>query len=126
MSDKKTILLIIDDEVDLLEITAYQLKAKGYEVITAQDGAEGLECLKTTDPALILLDMNMPKINGLEFYDKICDENKNPKYPVLFLSARANIDDLLKDLKVAGVMSKPFENDKLLQKIESIISPVAQ
>ena len=66
---KKTILLI-DDELDLVEMAKFLFEAKGFNVVTASDGEMGLEQLEHCDPDLIVLDLNMPKMGGLEFYQK--------------------------------------------------------
>jgi len=119
MSDQKTILLI-DDDVDLQELVKITLKVKGYRVEIAGNGFEALEKLKTLTPDLIILDMNMPKMGGLEFYQKICVNDK-PKYPVLVLTARANMEQLFRQFNIDGFMSKPFEIDDLLKEVAMII-----
>lgn len=120
MADQKTILLI-DDEVDLQQLVKIALKSHGYEVVTANNGLEGLEVLKNLSPHLIILDMNMPKMGGLEFYQKICDANNQPIYPVLVLTARTNMEHLFKEFNIDGFMSKPFEIDGLLTTVDAII-----
>ncbi len=121
MNDKK-IILVIDDEVDLAEMIGFQLMARGFEVVTAHNGQEGLERLKTINPQLIILDMNMPKMGGIDFYKNICDSSANPRYPVFVLTARANMEKLFKDFNVAGFLAKPFEIGELVEKIEMIIA----
>ncbi len=120
MSTPKTILLI-DDEIDLQQLVKMALKSKGYHVETAGNGIEGLAKLETMKPDLIILDMNMPKMGGLEFYQKICVQDK-PRYPVLVLTARANMEQLFKQLNIDGFMAKPFEIDDLLSEVATIIS----
>jgi DNA-binding response OmpR family regulator len=114
-------LLIIDDEEDLRDTIEYKFKASGFKVVTAVDGLDGLEKLKTVKPDLIILDMNMPRMNGLQFYQKITGKDEKPMYPVLVLTARANMEQLFKDLDVDGFMFKPFELDELLKETETII-----
>ncbi len=121
MGVRKTILLI-DDEVDLVDLVKFQLVAKGYNVVTANDGLEGLERLKIVKPDLIILDMNMPRMGGLEFYGKISTDRGKSKYPVLVLTARANLEKTFKDIAVDGFMSKPFEIDQLILEVERITS----
>lgn len=120
MGTQKTVLLI-DDEIDLLEMIQYQLESKGMKVVTAQDGAEGLEKLKTLKPHLIVLDMNMPRMGGIEFYKRICDKDGNPQYPVVVLTARANMEQFFRDIEVDGFLPKPFEIDQLVQEVERVI-----
>ena len=121
MSDKKTILLI-DDEIDLQQLVKIALNSRGYKVETANNGLEGLEKLKTITPHLIILDLNMPKMGGLVFYQKICDKNNQPKYSVLILTARANMATLFQDFIIDGFKTKPFEIDELLDEVDTIIN----
>ena len=121
MSSSKTILLI-DDEIDLQQLVKITLKSKGYAVETANNGLEGLTKLETMKPDLIILDMNMPKMGGLEFYQNISGKNDKPPYPVLVLTARANMEQLFKQLNIDGFMAKPFEIDDLLKEVETIIN----
>jgi len=120
MSSQKT-LLIIDDEEDLRDTVEYKFKAGGFNVVTAVDGLDGLEKLKTVKPDLIILDMNMPRMNGLQFYQKIKGADEKPKHPVLVLTARANMEQLFRDLDVDGFIVKPFELDQLIKEAETII-----
>ena len=119
-NQQKTILLI-DDEINLQQLVKIAIKSKGYHVETANNGLEGLEKLKTLKPDLIILDMNMPKMGGVEFYQKICDKNSKPQYPVLILTARANMEQLFKEFNIDGFMAKPFEINDLLNEVGTII-----
>ena len=119
---KKTI-LIIDDDPDLVQIIKTVLNGAGYEVVTASNGLQGLERLKTVIPHVIVLDMNMPKMGGISFYYEIANSyDKKPKYPVLVLTARANMEQLFRDMDVDGFMTKPFEIDQLVKEVGIIIS----
>ena len=120
MDEEKKILLI-DDEIDLQQLIKVVLSSKGYNVTTADNGLDGLEKLEAANPDLILLDMNMPKMGGVEFYQKICDAWSRPKYPVLILTARANMEEFFKGMDVDGFMAKPFEIDDLLAEVQRII-----
>ncbi len=120
MNSAKTILLI-DDEEDLLQLVKIALESKGYHVETAINGIEGLARLETVKPDLIILDMNMPKMGGVEFYQRICQGTDRPSYPVLVLTARANMEQLFKQLDIDGFMTKPFEIADLLHEVEIII-----
>ena len=118
--DQKTI-LVIDDEIDLQQLVKIALRSRDYKVETANNGVEGLAKLKTLTPHLIILDLNMPKMGGMEFYQRICDSKNQPKYPILILSARANMTQLFKDFIIDGFMTKPFEVDELLDDVDTII-----
>ena len=121
MSIKRKI-LIIDDEADLSSMVAYQFSAKGFEVQTALDGLEGLQKAGQFKPDLILLDINMPRMGGIEFYSKISAVDGSPLYPVMVITARANVEGLFKDLPINGFMTKPFEIDELIAQAELIIN----
>jgi DNA-binding response OmpR family regulator len=121
MSDKK-IILVVDDEEDLREAMKFQLQANGFDVITASDGIEALERLKEKTPDLILLDVNMPRMTGLEFCNHIKDENGELNPAVLIVSARANIEEAFKGLNIKGLIIKPFDLDELINKAKEIIS----
>lgn len=119
--DQKRIILVIEDDVDVQQLLKMSLKIKGYQVETANNGLEGLEKLKRISPHLIILDLNMPKMGGLVFYQNICDSSNKPKYPVMILTARANMTQLFQDLVIDGFKTKPFEIDELLNEVEAII-----
>lgn len=119
MGNEKKI-LIIDDEADLTEMAAYRIKKAGYSVETACNGLEGLKKLEHFIPDLIILDINMPVMGGIEFYEKTLEANDKPKYPILVLTARANMEGLFRQLYVDGFMNKPYEFDDLLREIKVI------
>ncbi len=120
MENKKTILLI-DDEVDLVDMIEFFLVSKGYIVVTAHDGLEGLERLKEIRPDLIILDINMPRMDGLEFFQKITGPDNRSLHPVLVLTARANAEEMVRTIGVDGFISKPFDIEHLIERVESIV-----
>ena len=114
-------ILIIDDEIDLVQMIGFQFSAKGFDVKTASDGLVALEIVHHFKPDLIILDINMPRMGGIEFYSKICNASGKPLYPVLVLTARANIKGLFQDLQIDGFIIKPFEIDQLIHEADLII-----
>ena len=127
-------ILVVDDEEFLRENLKYVFEKRGYDVTLAADGVLGLKALETCTPDLIILDLNMPNMGGIEFFQQIC-EGDRPKYPVLVLTARANMDSLYKDFNMAqffrdfnvdGVMSKPFELQVLVEQVAAIIDKHAK
>jgi len=121
MDEPKKILLI-DDEINLQQLVKVVLTSKGYSVTTANNGQDGLEKLEAANPDLIILDMNMPVMGGVEFYQRICDAWSQPKYPILILTARANMEEFFKGMDVDGFMAKPFEIDDLLAEVQRILA----
>ena len=118
---EKTI-LILEDEKEIAQLYAKRLKDKGYVTELAFDGLEGLEKLKTLKPDLILLDLNMPRMGGLEFYQHICDSKGIPKHPVLVLTGRADLEKLFKEFHVDGFIIKPFDGSRLSEEVEIILN----
>lgn len=86
MDDKKPLILLVDDSEEFREIFSMRLGASGFEVVTASDGAEGLEKLKSIKPDLVLLDMQMPGMNGIETIEKIKSNPDTRNLKVVFLT----------------------------------------
>ena len=82
-------ILIVDDEKDILEFLSYNLKKEGFEILTANNGLEGLEMATKEVPDLIILDVMMPEMDGIEACEKIRESPSLEDTLVLFLTARA-------------------------------------
>lgn len=114
-------ILLIDDDVDLTQVFQIILEREGFQVRVAHDGKKGLELLQETSPDLIILDMNMPGMGGIEFFHKIYDKDQEKtKYPVLVTTARDNLETLFRDLHADGFLAKPFEMSELLKEVRRI------
>ncbi len=117
---KKKILILEDDEVGIL-YTRF-LISKGYDVILARDGIEGLEKLKDMEPDLIIMDVSMPRMSGVGFYEEICTLRGKPRYPVLVVTGRMDLELTFANLPVDGVILKPIQREEFLKKIENILN----
>jgi two-component system chemotaxis response regulator CheY len=115
-------ILVLENEKEIARLYAKCLKAEGYDPELAFDGLEGLEKLKDIKPDLILLDLAMPKMSGLEFYEHICSSHEKCKYPVLVLTGRADLETVFKDFPVDGFIIKPFGGTRLLKEVNIIIN----
>lgn len=111
-------ILIVDDEKNILEIIAFNLKKEGYQVIKAADGEEGLKKALEEDPDLILLDIMMPKMDGYEVCKKI-REKKNT--PIIMLTARAEEVDKVLGLELGAddYVTKPFGVRELMARVKA-------
>jgi CheY-like chemotaxis protein len=118
---KNRILLIDDDDSLRLTLSDF-LKIEGYDVITADSGEKGLKKLVTTMPDLIILDMSMPGMGGVGFLKEISSPDGKPKYPVLVLTARANMAEFFANIDVDGFLAKPCDRDALLTEVARIVS----
>ncbi|MFP4472992.1 MAG: response regulator transcription factor [Candidatus Omnitrophota bacterium] len=116
-------ILIIEDDHDIVSLLGYRLKQHGYDVLSAHDGEAGLHTAQNDSPDLIILDLNLPVLNGFT----ICSMLKsNPEYqniPIIMLTARDGYADNIFDDKVRpeAYFTKPFEVDELLAKIEELL-----
>jgi len=97
MAAAKKSILIIDDDRVLLKLAGSAFKKKGYNVYEATNGVEGLEKLDMVEPDLIILDLKMPKMGGVEFYSRICNSDNMPEYPIFIITAREDVEHLFKD-----------------------------
>ena len=121
IAENKKMILIVDDEEDLRDGMSFQFKNRGYDVVAALDGLEALEKLKTIKPDLIIVDLNMPRMNGLEFCEKISDGNGRFLHPVIVLTTQANTKRYFLQFEVEAFFYKPFEVDDLIMEAERII-----
>jgi CheY-like chemotaxis protein len=121
MADKK--ILVVDDEVHIVQVVAIKLRNNGFEVITAENGAEGLELAIQERPDLIVSDYQMPVMSGLEMIENLRAKPETRDIPVVMLTARgfAIEDEKKQQLGVAACLSKPFSPRELLQSIESVL-----
>jgi two-component system KDP operon response regulator KdpE len=117
---KKYRLLVVDDEIRILKFLTSNLRALGYEVVTASNGLEALEQFHASNPDLILLDVVMPKMNGIDVLKEIRGFSM---VPVIFLSAKGNESERITglDLGADDYIPKPFNPDELVSRIEAVM-----
>ena len=116
----KTI-LVVDDETIVVEITKRKLEERGYEVLTAGNGIEALACLKSKIPDLILLDIQMPQMNGYSF---IMEKVKIPEYaniPVVVLTAYNEMEPLFLRHGIKAYLLKPLKLQDLMDKVVEFV-----
>ena len=106
--------LIVDDEPDTLEIIRKLLQFEGFEVLTASSGEEGIKRVTEEQPEVVLMDINLPGINGNEALRRLKEIHPFPS--VVMLTAYATVDNAIQALKVGAsdFVKKPFENDHLI------------
>jgi len=122
MAEKeKSTILLIDDDNSLLVTLSDFLTFEGYKVVTAESGEQGLGRLRELHPDLIILDMSMPGMGGVGFLREISSADGKPRYPVLVLTARANMAEFFADVDVDGFVAKPCNPEDLLMEVGRII-----
>lgn len=118
MSEKKFILLV-DDDVDLLENTAFMLKSMGYDIITAENGMEAVTKYKDISPALVIMDVKMPKMDGFDAFFKIKQFDSQAR--VILITA-FSIDEKkhlkAKSMGLITTIPKPYSFEILQQLVE--------
>jgi CheY-like chemotaxis protein len=116
-------ILIVDDDVRLLKTMRRMLETAGqYEVITEDSAPRAVVTAATFKPELIILDMNMPQMGGLEFLKEISTPDGKLRYPVLVLTSRANMAQFFADVAVDGFLAKPCDPDDLRKEVDRIIA----
>jgi DNA-binding response OmpR family regulator len=116
-------ILLVDDETVLLETIAYNLEQAGYTVTTAADGVSALEAVRREAPDLIVLDIMLPEIDGLEVCRQLRRENSTAHIPIMMLTARTEEIDKVVGLEVGAddYITKPFGRRELLARIRALL-----
>lgn len=119
---KKHILLVEDDE-DILELVAYNLGKDGYQVTKAKSGEEGLRLAYAKIPDLMVLDLMLPEMDGLEVCRRLKRENKTRHIPVVILTAKGEEPDIVAGLELGAddYVTKPFSPRVLLARIGAVL-----
>jgi two-component system, OmpR family, response regulator len=121
MEQNKTI-LIMDDDLALQTVLEIALHEAGYEVILANDGQEGVEKLKTLSPDLVISDIMMPQMDGVETFQRIKEQLQDRGIPIFIMTA-LNRKPWFADLEAEGavIIQKPFEIDRLLRLVHDML-----
>jgi CheY-like chemotaxis protein len=119
--------LVVEDDADLRQIELQLLEFHGWPAYAASDGIEGLEALREHRPSLILLDLAMPRMDGIQFRtaQRQLPDRRLANVPVVVVSAVHDAPRYKSALNAADVLVKPFEPDRLLQAVESHVRPVS-
>lgn len=122
MAKKK--ILFVEDEAELIMLMKTRLEANGYEVVSAMDGEEGLKKVYEEKPDLVLLDLIMPKMNGLEVCRRLKNDPATKDIPVLVVTAAGlkDLDEQCKSACADGYVKKPYDPQELLNKIKSALA----
>lgn len=116
-------ILLVDDEQDILEFLAYNLKKEGYRVFTASNGSEGIQLAKDVQPNLIILDVMMPEMDGIETCQLIRKELNSQQPIIAFLTSRAEDYSQIAGFEAGAddYITKPIRPRLLISKVESLL-----
>ncbi|HEY7589410.1 MAG TPA: response regulator [Candidatus Limnocylindrales bacterium] len=121
-------ILVVDDDPNVQRLLQYTLKQEGYEVVTAADGAEGFRLWGAENPALILLDVMLPKLDGYQVATKIRqEEGESGHVPIIMLTAEREVEQKVRGLRAGAddYLIKPFHPAELLARIKSLLARFA-
>jgi len=122
----KETILIVDDEADLLDLIEYNLEKEGYNVLKAENGQEGIKLARKHNPDLIILDIMMPKMTGIEVCKVLKEDPVLKIRPVIFLTARGDEKTEIEGLEMGAddFLSKPISTSKLVSRIRTVLRRV--
>jgi two-component system OmpR family response regulator len=120
-NERNARILVVDDEESLTDLVSSALRFAGYEVATENNGFDALRSIKARTPDLVVLDVNMPEIDGFEVCRRI--RRNGYEVPVIFLTARDDIDDLRAGFRQGGddYLTKPFSLEELGLRMEALL-----
>src|ERR1700688_1226054 len=115
--------LIIEDDRDIVELVRYNLANEGFQVSSANDGSTGLSTLKKTPPDLLLLDLMLPKLSGLDICREIRKDESLNRLPILMLTARGDEADRVVGLEMGAddYVTKPFSPRELIARVKALL-----
>ncbi len=117
-------ILYIEDDLEMIDLVKMILSRKGYDIIGAYGGQQGLDHIEIDKPDLILLDLMMPDIDGWNVYQNLKSNEATNHIPVIVITAKAQSIDRVLGLQIAKVddyITKPFRSEELISSIENLL-----
>ncbi len=116
-------MLVVDDSLTVRKVTSNFLKRNDFNPIAARDGVEAISVIEDTTPDIILLDIEMPRMNGYELLQYIRSDGRLHDIPVIMITSRTGEKHRQRafDMGVNAYMGKPYQEEELLQKIKQMI-----
>lgn len=116
-------ILVVDDKLEVVELVTATLQGEDYQIINASDGEEALEKIGKEKPDLVLLDVIMPKMDGLAVLSEVKKDPKTKEIPIIMLTAKGQKSDEKKGIELGAedYITKPFSPSHLLHKIEEVL-----
>lgn len=124
MEDERKIVLYVEDEPEMIDLVRLILSRKGFNVVGAHGGKEGLSMIQQHCPDLVLLDLMMPDMDGWDVYQHIKSGENTRHIPVIVITAKAQSIDKVLGLKIARVddyISKPFSPNDLVASVQRVL-----
>ncbi|HOZ48959.1 MAG TPA: response regulator transcription factor [Candidatus Hydrogenedentes bacterium] len=120
---KKTSILIVEDDEDILELVAYNLEKEGYSTRKATTGEKALSSVRENTPGLILLDLMLPELDGLEVCRRLKRDDRTEPIPIIMLTAKGEEADMVTGLELGAddYVTKPFSPRVLLARVKAVL-----
>ena len=120
---RKKKILVVDDEKELTALVSLHMKMAGYEVLTASNGEKALDISREENPDLIILDLMLPKIDGLQVCEQLRHDAATQDIPVIMLTARTQTEDKLKGFEAGAddYVTKPFSPRELIARVKAVL-----
>ena len=115
--------IVIEDEADILEVIQYNLEREGYRVLTARDGKEGLRLIKKEMPDIVLLDLMLPSLDGIEVCRKLKEDPITHSIPIIMVTAKGEESDIVLGLGIGAddYVTKPFSPKELMGRVKAVL-----
>ncbi len=119
-------ILLVEQDPTLLEVTAFRLELLGYQVVRMQSGEEALEWLATQLPTLIIVDQFLSGIDGVEFVNRLSNDERTNEIPIVFLSVNSDLDDVRKAYNAGAdeYLVIPYDPTVLEEKVDRLVTAV--
>jgi two-component system, OmpR family, alkaline phosphatase synthesis response regulator PhoP len=116
-------ILVVDDEEDILELVRYNLSREGYKILCAASGEEGLKTARSENPDLIVLDLMLPGVDGLDVTKRLKADDATRKIPIVMLTAKGEESDIVTGLELGAedYITKPFSPKVLVARIRAVL-----
>jgi two-component system alkaline phosphatase synthesis response regulator PhoP len=121
---RKKKILVVDDEKELTSLISLHMKMAGYEVLTASNGEKALDISREENPDLVILDLMLPKIDGLQVCEQLRQDAATQDIPVIMLTARTQTEDKLKGFEAGAddYVTKPFSPRELVARVKRVLA----
>jgi DNA-binding response OmpR family regulator len=116
-------ILVIEDDPSVRTLLEKSLRAKGYDIVVAEDGLSGLTALEDGRPDLIIVDVMMPRLDGMTFVKAVKGNDRTRSIPIIFLTAKNDPRTMIEGINIGArfYVTKPFQMDELLSKVEKAL-----
>lgn len=120
----KNRILVIDDEVSICDLLKINLEAEGYEVFTSHNGRDAIHKIETLNPDLLILDLMLPEVDGLDICKKVTSENP---IPIIMLTAKTDVVDKVLGLELGAddYITKPFHTREVIARVKALLRRIS-